>query len=185
MTDQDDPLPPFLDTLLRSYPQAVDPPASFEERIFGELRRRNQHRRLRFRIVLGAAAALILAALGFLIGRTWPQAAGAQADYAIFIREDAFPATDEASRVQEYSEWARRLRQQGHMIIGEKLSDTRQIVMADRREIRISPSSTRGDVVIGGLFLISAPSDDDAMRIARSCPHLRHGGSVELRRVEH
>lgn len=35
-----------------------------------------------------------------------------------------------------------------------------------------------------GLFIIAARTDDEALAIARSCPHLRHGGTVSLRPIE-
>ncbi len=38
--------------------------------------------------------------------------------------------------------------------------------------------------VLGGFFLISAESYDDAIQICRDCPHLRFGGTIELRQIE-
>jgi hypothetical protein len=34
-----------------------------------------------------------------------------------------------------------------------------------------------------GYFVISARDADEARRIAATCPHLRHGGRIVLRRV--
>jgi hypothetical protein len=36
---------------------------------------------------------------------------------------------------------------------------------------------------LGGFFLIQADSAE-AYRIARECPHLRHGGTVQVRRIQ-
>jgi hypothetical protein len=37
---------------------------------------------------------------------------------------------------------------------------------------------------VAGLFVVSATSDEEALRIARTCPHLSHGGEIELRPIE-
>ena len=36
----------------------------------------------------------------------------------------------------------------------------------------------------GGYFVLQAESYDAAVDIARSCPHLTYGGSIELRRID-
>ena len=38
--------------------------------------------------------------------------------------------------------------------------------------------------VVGGYFLIRASSYDVAVEIARTCPHLRYGGRIEVRQVD-
>jgi hypothetical protein len=42
--------------------------------------------------------------------------------------------------------------------------------------------SARG--VLAGYFIIGAASLEEARSIARDCPHLKYGGSVEIRRIE-
>ena len=37
---------------------------------------------------------------------------------------------------------------------------------------------------LGGFFLIRASGFAEAQRIAADCPHLRHGGRVELRTIQ-
>lgn len=37
---------------------------------------------------------------------------------------------------------------------------------------------------VGGLFMVRAANDSDAARIAASCPFLRHGGRIEIKRFE-
>jgi hypothetical protein len=41
----------------------------------------------------------------------------------------------------------------------------------------------QGGERIGGYFLIRAADDAAALALARSCPHLRHGGRIEVRRI--
>jgi hypothetical protein len=38
--------------------------------------------------------------------------------------------------------------------------------------------------VLGGYFLITAASYDEAVRRAGDCPHLEYGGTIEVRQVD-
>jgi hypothetical protein len=38
--------------------------------------------------------------------------------------------------------------------------------------------------VLTGLFIIRAASEAEALAIARTCPHLRYGGRVDVRPIE-
>jgi hypothetical protein len=82
----------------------------------------------------------------------------------------------EARLVAEYAAWARGLQEEGKLLSAEKLAD-------EPAELLGSGASPEGDRV-GGFFLIRAASFEEAQRIARDCPHLRHGGRVELRAIE-
>ena len=82
-----------------------------------------------------------------------------------------------ASTVAEYSAWASGLGAQGKLVSAEKLADT--------------PSEWFGGPVvasqgerIGGFFLIRASDITEARRIAADCPHVKHGGRVELRAIQ-
>ena len=37
---------------------------------------------------------------------------------------------------------------------------------------------------LGGFFLVQVADSAEAFRIARECPHLKHGGTVQVRRIE-
>ena len=81
------------------------------------------------------------------------------------------------SIIAEYSAWARGLRAAGKLVSAEKLKD--------------EPSAWFGGEVsivggdrLGGFFLIRAHDAAEARRIAEACPHLKHGGRVELRAIQ-
>ena len=40
------------------------------------------------------------------------------------------------------------------------------------------------DIMVINFFIIQAADSAEAYRIARDCPHLRHGGTIQLRRIE-
>jgi hypothetical protein len=119
---------------------------------------------------LRIAAAVALVVIGAIAGRA---SARFEPTHVILIQDDA-AGGDEQARIREYGAWARDLR-----IRGERLDDTRETL---RSGAAVRSSAARAHA-IGGFFLIDAGSEADAERIARSCPHIRHGGSVELRRI--
>lgn len=134
------------------------------------------------------AAAALIAVAGFLAGRFWSPAAGAaptdlRPRYLLLLHERPGSAveTPEQSRrvVEEYKAWARRLRAEGKLAGGEKLSDGGTLVSSSGdREIAIPPAE------IGGYFVIRAGTREEALEIARSCPHVGRGGTIELRAIE-
>lgn len=133
-----------------------------------------------------AAAALV--ALSFGLGR-WsggrPAAPAGDGGgrYLLILHEspelDAGASPEEMQAVvAEYSSWARGLG--AELVSGEKLAPERWV-------LRPGEGTAGDDVpddVIGGFFLIRARGPERAREIARDCPHLEHGGWIELRPIE-
>jgi hypothetical protein len=116
------------------------------------------------------------------VGRRTPASAGAieaGPRFALFLYDaPGEPAMSEAQmqeRVSEYRNWAIGLRGRGASIRGEKLQPG--------RVERLGPAAP-GEAPLGGYFVISAKDWAAAMEVARSCPHLRHGGTIEVREIE-
>ena len=134
--------------------------------------------------LLAAAAALAIFGVGLGVGRWTLQgraASGADSapKFVLFLYDaPSEPAMTDAQmqeRVSEYRNWAIGLRKSGTSITGEKL--TRE------RHERLGPAAT-GAAPLGGYFVISAKDWSAAMEVARSCPHLKHGGTIEVREIE-
>ena len=108
--------------------------------------------------------------------------------FLLLLREgEAFPVTgaDTESLVAEYADWARRLAADGRLAAAEKLAGGGRLLAPAGDSVAVSPLPvSAGEERIGGFFVIRASDLDDAIRIARRAPHLRHGGSIELRRVD-
>lgn len=87
----------------------------------------------------------------------------------------------EPTLVAEYRDWAISLGDR--LALGEKLGADERLLRPEDSERR--PTTAEGEAgPLGGLFIVRAGSWDEAMAIARSCPHLRHGGLVAVRRIE-
>lgn len=90
--------------------------------------------------------------------------------------------------VQEYSAWAQGLAEQGKMIGGHKLTDEGGQMITNRGgaiSITDGPYAETKEV-IGGFFIINAGSYDEAVQIARSCPHNQreYGVRIDIRQED-
>jgi hypothetical protein len=175
---------------LARLPRELAPPQGLEARVVAALRERGwlaaAHPRPSFRRLGGAVAAgLALVLAGFWLGRQGGYRGHPPAvpSYLLMLRE----GTDfnreqwsEARLIGEMKAWARGQLGVRHFVVGEKL---------DRGGWVVKPSRVAGmppmDIqdAPDGFFVIVASSDQEALGLARSCPFLRHGGRIEVRRI--
>ncbi len=111
--------------------------------------------------------------------------------YIFLLREDPDGLGDLSPEqmqqvVESYRAWADGLQEAGQLLGGEKLADGegRVIVRQDGRERLLDGPYSETKEVVGGFFQLAAESYDQAVEIARSCPHLEYGGRIEIRRIE-
>jgi hypothetical protein len=139
------------------------------------------------RIVGAIALALLVFATGALVGANLP--AGRKPTSAQFVlllkagnASDRPRSREEVMRiVAEYSDWARQLREKGVPIDGEKLKqDVRELGDTSAPALSGGADHKR----ISGYFVIGAPNFDQAVHIASGCPHLKYGGTIEVRQIE-
>jgi len=88
--------------------------------------------------------------------------------------------------VGRYKSWAGQLAAQGKLSGGEKLTDDGGRVLRLQGGTPLASDGPYAEAqdVVGGYFLINAGSDDEAARIAATCPHLAGTQWIEIRRVE-
>jgi hypothetical protein len=167
MRDADRSAPdPELERLLSALPTSIPPPESLERRAWSALRAR---RPLPRGVIVAAAAVLFACGLG--VGRLLPARATPEPTmpgYVLLLYEDGeyrpAPPGAASARVDEYRAWARGIAERGIAIGGERLEST----ASDR---------------LGGYFVVGATSRAEAEQIARTCPHLRHGGRVVVKAI--
>jgi len=100
---------------------------------------------------------------------------------AATAQQAAADSAAESVLVAEYSAWAGKLAASGALVAGEKLADEPITRLATSGASEM-PRYTADEV--GGFFIIQAADSAEAFRIARDCPHLKHGGTVQVRRIE-
>ena len=189
--EPDDELTSELHDELRALAAGPAPPGRLEDRVVNALQQRGllQSNRkpgtLWVRWLVPATACVAMFAAGFLLGRRQPSSLAKPAGDRFLMllnRLDDAVASDsrqKTQRIQEYSEWAREQRETGHLEVGEKLNDN--AVELSAAGLTRVPAS--GDL-ISGYFVIVAPNLDAALVIARTCPHLEHGGRITVRPID-
>jgi hypothetical protein len=85
-----------------------------------------------------------------------------------------------------YMGWADRMRAEGRLKGGDKLTDDAGKVMrpGDGRVTVTDGPYAESKEILAGYFMITAKDYDDACRVAESCPHLGYGGRIEVRQVD-
>lgn len=109
--------------------------------------------------------------------------------FAVFLFENESyrPAAPDRAmeRVKEYGAWARGLAESGRYVTGEKLADDGRFCRLENGELAASgPQADEKRGTLTGYFVIGAASLDEAMEVAKTCPHLAYGGTVEIRQLE-
>lgn len=111
-------------------------------------------------------------------------------NYMLLLHEDPavfqdMSADDMQAIIKKYSAWKQQMEKTGKLTDGKKLSDGEgRVLRRNGGQIGISDGPyTESKEVIGGLFEIVADNYDQAVEIARQCPHLEYG-TVEVREIE-
>ena len=84
-----------------------------------------------------------------------------------------------------YRAWGQKLREAGRILGSNKLEDgTGRVLRGRNGDMRITdgPYAETKDV-LGGYFLVSAESYEDAVKLSSECPHLDFG-AIEIRRIQ-
>lgn len=111
--------------------------------------------------------------------------------YMLLLHEDpsalaTISPGDMQQIVEKYVAWGARLRQAGVLADSHKLTDEPGRVMrGPASQVRVTDGPySEAKEVLGGYFLITASSYDEAVERARDCPHLEYGGTIEVREVD-
>jgi hypothetical protein len=173
---------------LDELPATLDPPEHLESRIVAELTTRGSigssappaiaaASTSRRRTLVAAAAVLIAFAAGWT-ARAWTTPVTsptiATPRYMLLLYGAPANPEDEPRRVSEYVAWARSIASSGVAVTGEKLDD-RAIELGSGTGGHLDPQG------LGGYFIVGARDDAAAEELARSHPHLGHGGRIVVR----
>jgi hypothetical protein len=174
---------------LDALPREESPPAFLEDRTVLALQQHGALKRRRIgdwrRVVAAAAAALVLLVGGAAAGRWTAMPVADRPEFVLLLRtgQGQPPGSHEemVQRVGEYSAWARAAHEEGLLVTGEKLTDDGQLVSSNGAFDM--DEALAHDDAIEGYFLIRAPDYQQAAALASSCPHIKYGGEIELRRI--
>lgn len=98
---------------------------------------------------------------------------------------EGFGPEDMQGIIERYKAWGDSLQERGCFVASDKLVDDEGRVLHSRDgDLRVidGPYSETKEV-IGGYFAVTADSYDEAVEIAKGCPHVEFG-TLEIRRID-
>ncbi len=98
-------------------------------------------------------------------------------EFVLLLYGAASAPGTEADRVAEYRAWAQELARNGRSVSGERLGAATWLVGSPQP---FGDTSLR----LQGYFIVGAADEREAVSLAERHPHVRHGGSIVVRRIE-
>lgn len=93
-------------------------------------------------------------------------------------------AAETPESFQRWLDWVAGLRAKGQYVAGEPLEPGPGSVLRGKESVTVTDGPyAEAKEVVGGYILIRVASFAEAVAIARDCPGLPDGGSVEVRQV--
>jgi hypothetical protein len=176
------------------------PPSSLENRIVEELKAAGLIRTRKLtslpsypKLALAFALLLVVFSVGTIVGARRSASPATKADqpgFILIVRQFrpelmARNPAEETERVNEYGAWARDLGRRGLLIGGEKLKDEgRLLSQPNRSDAIVEAPLDASEGAVAGYFLLPSSNYEQALTIAKTCPHLKHGGTIELRQID-
>jgi len=111
--------------------------------------------------------------------------------YLLLMRGDqsrfmALPAEGKRRVIADHEAWSRELAEAGHMVDGDGLAFDSVLLTREAAGIVEKANPHVGDPrQLSGFYIIEARDDAAALSLARGCPALGHGESVEVSRLGH
>jgi hypothetical protein len=96
-----------------------------------------------------------------------------------------YSAADFQELLKKYQAWTQKLKSEGRFLAGEKLSNNLgKSLRGKGTEVIVDGPYADSKEAIGGYYLIEAKDLDEAVEVAKGCPSLTYGGSVEIREID-
>lgn len=88
--------------------------------------------------------------------------------------------------IKDYGRWADQMGKEGKLLGGEKLTEEGGKILTGKGPKAVLTDGPYAETkeVLSGYFTIKADSYDEAVAIARTCPHIVYGCSTHIRRID-
>ena len=175
---------------LEKLPRSAEPPPELEDRVVDALRQRGLVRGGSSRRPSWwglAAACLIATVLGWVGRGVLPPLLAPEPKGSQFLLLLAEPLPLRSTRslpemVEEYRAWAAELSEQGKMVAAARLEpEGRTLASPAPGEVVESPE--RNPSAATGFFVVRAASQEEAVAMAASSPHVAYGGEIHVRPI--
>lgn len=195
MSDDDGRTVPRLEGLETIYDHR-EPDRPLEERVVarlvgeGFLRGRRRRWTAPLPWILRVAAAVVLLAAGFALGRRESGGLPSGRRFMLLLWEGpGFGAEAPEPLVEEYARWATQTREAGTPLTGAELGEPAAwlppsgggaVEGAPAAGGRLESGPAGGGFRLGGYFIVEVTDAEAARTLAAGHPHRRHGGWVEV-----
>jgi hypothetical protein len=108
-------------------------------------------------------------------------------DYILLLHRETsdLPRPEHAALSAKFFAWTDSLRQAGKLVLVEKLGrDWGQTVRKRDGVVVVDGPFAEGKEGVVGLFVVRAKDFEEAVEIAKTCPIVAAGGTVEVRKGE-
>jgi len=98
----------------------------------------------------------------------------------------ALSAAEIQAVIREYQAWGSKLAESGRLLAGHKLVDgSARHLSGHGADLSVTDGPlAEAKEIIGGFYQIEADDYDQAVKLVGDCPHLRFGGTIELRQID-
>jgi len=112
------------------------------------------------------------------------------AQFMMLLNDSGTAPTGSPEEMQEilkrYGAWSQKLAETGKLVNGVKLGGDRGRLLRNEGErVVVDGPFSETKEMVGGFFIVEADNYDAAAEVAKTCPHLELGGTIELRQVDH
>ncbi|HXT12601.1 MAG TPA: YciI family protein [Candidatus Angelobacter sp.] len=87
------------------------------------------------------------------------------------------------AKMTEVYAWIDGLTKKGVMSAAQPLTPDRKIVSGKNGGIISDAIATESKEAVGGYFIVTAATMDEAVKIASTCPMFKYGGQLEVRQI--
>lgn len=135
-----------------------------------------QHNYMRW--VAAAAVAIATFFGGYYVGSGENQVLNPEETYVLLLHEDErFSPGDPRKMFEEYSNWMANAQADGIGIDGQELAPQAVVVSQGN----LTPRDENANNRVTGYFIVEAASMEEAVSIAQNNPHIKYGGSIEVK----
>ena len=126
------------------------------------------------------AAAVLIFFVGNMVGkRSSVISIDPNLGYMLILHEDEkFQPGEPYEMFREYAQWMNNTFEKGISITGQELKNEATWIDAEKNVEHLTASATNK---VTGYFVLEARSLEEALEVAKNNPHIKYGGSIEVK----
>ncbi|HET7584732.1 MAG TPA: YciI family protein [Gemmatimonadaceae bacterium] len=115
--------------------------------------------------------------------------AAATSDYLLLVREttpevyERMSTDERRASLDRWNAWVDRMAATGKLRDGQPLASAARLVAGAKGERVVDGPFAEAKELVGGYFLLAGMTLDDVTQLARECPNLPYGMTVEIRPI--